>query len=81
MIRQTVESSNIKALGYDLAAGILEVEFRNGGIYQYAGVGAELYGNLLEADSKGRFLNQEIKGRFEVEKMPPEDEEKDQGQQ
>jgi len=35
MNRQTVSSSNIHSIGYDVKFQILEIEFQDGGIYQY----------------------------------------------
>ena len=60
-----VESSNIAAVGYDTSFGNLIVEFKNGNKYQYKKLPYELYENLLQAESKGRFVNENIKGKFE----------------
>lgn len=38
MDRETVQSSNIASVGYDLSSSTLEIEFKSGGIYQYSGV-------------------------------------------
>ena len=51
MEMQSVKSSNVSAVGYDEENKTLTVEFRSGGIYQYAGVPPEMYADLLEADS------------------------------
>lgn len=56
-----VNSSNIDAIGHDDVAGELYVRFRSGKIYVYSEVPAETYNQLLQADSKGSFLNREIK--------------------
>jgi len=61
MERILVESSNVKAVGYDVETKTLQVEFKSGGIYQYAGVQPEMYTDLLEADSIGRFVSQVIR--------------------
>lgn len=63
MVRMPVNSSNIKAIGH--AFGTLEVEFTNGSIYQYNKVPSEVYYALLNAESKGKFLNSNIKGKYE----------------
>lgn len=42
----------------------LEVEFFSGMIYQYYGVPEHLYDQLMQAGSKGRFLNAYIKNGF-----------------
>ncbi len=73
MERLPVESSNVKAVGYDAETKVLEVEFKSGGTYQYAGVQPEMYADLLEADSVGRFVSQVVRAgrkgiRIEEEK-------------
>jgi hypothetical protein len=59
--RERLDSSSVASAGYDPAAQVLEVEFRNGGVYQYLDVPGDEYEGFREADSKGRFLNSEIK--------------------
>lgn len=61
MERIPVQSSNIAAIGYDDTNAILEVEFLNGSIYQYYGVPRDTYDSLMNAASKGSFLNAFIK--------------------
>jgi hypothetical protein len=38
MTRTDVVSSNVKSIGYDPALCMVEVEFKNGGLYQYTNV-------------------------------------------
>lgn len=64
MKRSHVKSSNISEVGYHEKTETLEVLFRNGRMYQYFDVPSWVYQGLLGADSCGRYLNQEIKGRF-----------------
>ena len=61
MERQPVKSTNVKSVGYNAEEKILEVAFRNGGIYQYAGVQPEMFADLLEAESIGRFVAQVVR--------------------
>lgn len=61
MQRQNVVSSNIKSIGYDPVRPILEVEFKNGSIYQYFGVPQHLYLGLMQASSHGEYLDAYIK--------------------
>ena len=57
-----VESSSIELVGYDDEAQALYVRFHNRGrTYVYFDVSPEAYAALLEAPSKGRYLNFEIK--------------------
>jgi hypothetical protein len=62
MRRVPVESSCIDSVGYDTE--VLEVRFDNGGIYRYFEVPAQLYRQLLAAESKGRFFNHHIRDDY-----------------
>lgn len=62
MHRVPVESSSIDSVGYEKE--VLEVCFRNGGLYQYLDVPESVLASLMHADSKGRFFNQQIRGRY-----------------
>ena len=64
MNRHHVASSNIRAIGYDSASQTLEVEFLNGSVYQYYGVTEFLHQQIMQASSKGQFLNQYIKNAY-----------------
>jgi hypothetical protein len=60
--RQPVESSCLASVGYAPELRTLEVEFCNGLVYRYYDVGPLTYDNLVRSESKGRYLNQAIKG-------------------
>lgn len=69
-----VESSNIKAIGYDATSRVLQVEFINGSVYNYLEVPSEQHQAIMnppvEFDgSHGKYLNARIKGSFEFEKI------------
>ena len=64
MERYSVASSNIASIGYDAPSQTLEVEFLSGTIYQYYGVPENMYEQLMQAGSKGRFLNTYIKNAY-----------------
>jgi KTSC domain len=64
MERYSVASSNIASMGYDGPSQTLEVEFQDGAIYQYYGVPENMYDQLMQAGSKGRFLNTYIKNAY-----------------
>ncbi len=64
MDRYSVASSNIASIGYDAPSQTLEVEFLSGTIYQYFGVPENIYDELTQAGSKGRFLNTYIKNAY-----------------
>lgn len=62
--RIPVNSSNIASIGYDEDSSTLEIEFDNGAVYQYFDVPFSIYDNLMGADSHGKYLAQNIKGKF-----------------
>lgn len=61
MKRAPVQSSNITSVGYDPSAGILEIEFHSGGVYQYLGVPKAVHDGLMKAASKGSYFHHYIK--------------------
>lgn len=64
MERVAVASSNIRSVGYDEARRVLEVEFNQGRIYDYAEVPRDVYEALIHAASVGRYFAENIKGRY-----------------
>lgn len=67
MKRTVVESSRMLSIGWE--AGTLEIEFKGGAIYQYKGVPEQVYKDLLEAPSKGKFFHENIRNDFPAEKI------------
>ena len=63
-----VSSSMINQIGYDKSTGSLRVEFVGGAVYRYLDVPHSVYQDLLVAESKGKFLNRNIKGQYEFER-------------
>jgi hypothetical protein len=63
------ESSNIFRIRYEENELILEVEFNNGGIYQYFDVPTQIWNDFKLAESKGIFLNSTIKGFYRFSKI------------
>jgi hypothetical protein len=61
MEREPVDSTNLASVGYDPQTRVLEVEFRNGGIYQYFDVPLETYEELMTASSHGSYFVHFIK--------------------
>ena len=57
-----IKSTNIKRVSY--YENDLYVEFSSGAQYQYFNVPEEVFDELLTAESAGRFLNIEIKGKY-----------------
>ena len=64
-----VESSNLDAVAYDAENKRTLVWFKNGGVYAYNNVPQETYEQFLAAESKGEFLNAELKPKFPATKV------------
>ena len=62
-----VDSSNVEAIGYDPDTRELHVHFKTSGNYVYAEVEEWVFSEFLQANSKGRYLNQMIKGVYDYE--------------
>jgi hypothetical protein len=60
--RAPVESSCIVSIGYAESARTLEVEFQSGAVYRYFEVLPEIHIAIMQAASKGAYLNRYIKG-------------------
>lgn len=63
------DSSNVARISYESSTSTLEVEFHNGGIYQYFDVPETVWEQFKAADSKGQFLAQNIKGHYRYSKV------------
>jgi KTSC domain len=64
-----VDSSMANTVGYDEDNQILQVEFHNGTIYQYSGVDEDTWEDFCQAESVGRFYNEEIKGKYDSQRF------------
>ncbi len=69
MERKPVSSSNIASIGYDENSSTLEIEFLNNSIYQYFDVPQHIYQALMQANSHGQYLAQNIKGVYRYSKI------------
>jgi len=63
-----VKSSNIEAVAYDPEKKILSVRFIKSGIYHYFDVPQNIFDELRDAESVGKYFAEWIKGVFEAEK-------------
>jgi hypothetical protein len=64
MEREMVDSSTVLSIGYEPTSGTLEVEFKNGGLYQYYNVPEPIYQQFMATDSKGKYLHIYIKPAY-----------------
>lgn len=63
---QPAQSSTVSAHGYDPASRTMQVQFKNGNVYQYKGVPQEIFNNYKNSESQGSYHQQNIKGRYEA---------------
>ena len=64
MERIALTSSSVASACYSVEASTLEVEYRNGSVYQYFAVPRSVFESLLAAASKGSFVSERIRGRY-----------------
>jgi KTSC domain-containing protein len=62
--RLRIESTALATVGYSRRLCALEIEFRNGAIYRYLDVAPAVYEALLNARSKTRFYDQNIRRKY-----------------
>ena len=61
-IRMEIKNSScIKSFDYNKETKVLRIEFTHGGIYDYEGVPENIIRKWMQADSKGKFFNKEIR--------------------
>jgi len=61
-------SSNLRGVHYEPNTQTLTVQFKSG-TYEYKDVPVDTYTGLLNADSKGKYMNQNVIGKFESKKL------------
>ena len=64
-----VDSTAIHEIDYDPERAKLSVLFMNGARYVYVGVPGEVHRSFVEADSKGRFFQCEIRDRYPFNRL------------
>jgi hypothetical protein len=67
--RKRVNSSKLRAVGYDEASRTLEIEMSNGQIYQYAGVYPEVYRRFMAAPNPTAFFDDKIAEEYTARKV------------
>jgi hypothetical protein len=67
--RTSVKSSSISEIGYDEDKKTLVVKFGNGGLYAYKDVPSGVYADLRDAESAGKHLMANIRGKYEHTKL------------
>jgi hypothetical protein len=69
MFREKVTSQTLSSIGYDPIRRVLELEFTSGGIYRYSNVPKRVYLELISAESKGRYFDNEIREKYLFKKV------------
>jgi hypothetical protein len=59
-----VTSTVLRAVGYDEATAVLEIEFVSGDVYRYFAVPPSVHRALVESESPGRYFNLSINDRY-----------------
>lgn len=72
MDRTQVKSSHMKSMGYCRDTQTLEVEFKNGDVYQYDAVPLTVFAELARSQSKGKFMHRHIRGKYQHKRVDHE---------
>jgi hypothetical protein len=64
MERKRVNSSKIRAVGYDPKSQVLEVELRDGTVLAYSGVSQEVHRQFMNAPSPASYYEDKIDESF-----------------
>ncbi len=73
MRRIPVDSTDLVAIGYDPKTRVLEVEFKEGRIYQYLDVAPDIYVRFMRTDSYGQYFYAFISGHYRYERIKKSD--------
>ncbi len=69
--RSAVQSSNVASVGYSRELRALEIEFVRGAVYRFLEVPPNLHRRLLAAESKGRFIAENLRGKYQFVRVRP----------
>ncbi|HWA13110.1 MAG TPA: KTSC domain-containing protein [Burkholderiales bacterium] len=69
MERKKVSSSGIRSVGFDERNRVLEIEFSDGRITQYAGVSAEVHRRLMNSPSMLSYYRDNIEESFTAKRI------------
>lgn len=64
-----IDSTNINKVEFDTAIDELKVEFHSGSIYVYFNVKEAVFNAMDNAQSKGKFFQQEIKNKYDYRQV------------
>ena len=69
MERKRVNSSKIRAVGYDSKSRVLEVEVRDGAVIAYSGVSQEVHRQFMNAPSPTSYYEDKIADEFSARRL------------
>ena len=64
-----VNSSNLRAVGYNPMTETLTIQFHSGSIYEYYHVPLYVYTGLMSAPSKGKYHHRHIKNSYRYHRL------------
>ncbi len=73
MQRLPVESSDLVAIGYDAKTRTLEIEFKEGRVYQYVDVEPDVYERFTRTDSYGEYFYAHINKHYRYKRLNGKD--------
>ncbi len=62
-----VQSSNLNRVGYD--GGVLVIEFKSGGVYEYDDVLRDVFDALMAAPSHGKYFHRHIRNIYAFKRI------------
>ena len=65
MYRESVKSSMIASIGFDLSTSTLEIEFNSGAVWQYSKVSKRVFNEMKSASSCGKFFLSNIEDEYD----------------
>ncbi|MEK7435605.1 MAG: KTSC domain-containing protein [Pseudomonadota bacterium] len=69
MERKCVNSSKIRAVGYDAKSRVLEVELRDGSVLAYSSVSQEVHRQFMNAPSPTSYYEDKIVDEFSARRV------------
>lgn len=70
-VHKKVNSSALTVVRYNKDDLTLTIKLKDGNTYKYADVPYDVYLELVNADSKGRYFNMNIRNNFHFERVNP----------
>ncbi len=64
-----INSTLISRIGYDPNEETLIIQFQNGTYYQYSNMSEQMYNNMMESKSIGKYFTAYVKNSFPYKKI------------